>query len=86
MVEALVAELSDITQLLDSQVKAGLSRDDVLESMYRSWIARLGLVACKYSAKQKAQLTEAINAGPWLEVQVKELARVVLQHGQQLGL
>ncbi len=83
MVESLAAELADVGELLASQERAGLGREDVLESMFRSWCSRLSSSATKFSPKQKTALTDAISKGPWSSSQRQELARFVLLNGQK---
>lgn len=84
MVESLAAELADVGELLASQERAGLGRDDVLESMFRSWCSRLSSSGTKFNPKQKTALTDAISKGPWSSSQRQELARFVLLNGQKL--
>lgn len=79
--EVLSKELIDANELLASQERAGLNKDDVLESMFRSWLARLSSPGQKFTDKGKAILTDAIRQGPWNENQTKELARIVLTNG-----
>lgn len=71
------SELSDVHALVQSQVDAGMCRDEVVEALCSSWAQRLaGLSHC--SQGDKARLTSALAAGPWNETQRKELARAVL--------
>ena len=81
--EHLASELGDVSDLLEAQEKVGLLRDDVLESMFRSWSARLvGLP--KLTEKMKAVITDSIRNGPWSQEQCETLARLVLTNGQKL--
>ena len=73
----IIADLGDVGELLSAQVNAGQSRDEVLENLFNSWAARL-LSATKISPKGKAQITNAVQEGPWSASQKKELANVVL--------
>ena len=79
--DELVKELDDASSLITSQVEAGLPREDVLESLFRSWAARLTNPSCKFTVKQKASLTSAINSGPSTKDQTKQLALAVLEQG-----
>ena len=79
--DELIKELEDASSLITSQVEAGLPREDVLESLFRSWAARLTNPSCKFTVKQKASLTSAINSGPWTKDQTKQLALAVLEQG-----
>ena len=79
--DQLASELADIPGLLDAQTAAGLDRDEVIESLYRSWTARFNNLG-KLSDKGKTVLTQAISAGPWSESQVKDLASIIL-HGKK---
>jgi hypothetical protein len=72
-----VAELADVNDFVASQVSAGLSRDDVVDALYRSWSTRL-LALARLGEKQKTLITAAISGGPWSVDQRKELARVLL--------
>ena len=81
--EHLASELGDVSDLLEAQEKVGLLRDDVLESMFRSWSARLvGLP--KLTEKMKAVITDSIRNGPWSQEQCETLARLVLTNSQKL--
>ena len=80
MVDSMVTELTNVSELLAAQVKAGLDRTDVLESLSRSWIARLQNQP-KLSTTDKMKLTDAINACPWTER--KSLAQIVLANGSK---
>ena len=82
MVDAMVAELASVSELLEAQVKAGKDRADVLESLSRSWIARLNNQP-KLSTTDKMKLTDAITACPWTEEQRKSLAQIVLANGSK---
>jgi hypothetical protein len=79
--DQLASELADIPGLLDAQTAAGLDREEVIESLYRSWTARLSNLG-KFSDKGKTVITQAISAGPWSESQVKDLASIIL-HGKK---
>jgi hypothetical protein len=81
--EHLAIELGDVSNLVDSQEKVGLLRDDVLECLFRSWSARL-LNLPKLNEKLKAFITDSIRNGPWSQDQSKTLARLVLTNGQKL--
>ena len=41
LVDSLVKELDGISNLMDAQQKAGVHKDEVLQSLFRSWSARL---------------------------------------------
>ena len=79
--EQLVRELADIPELLAAQVVAGLSREEVVEALFRSWSSRLSNITGRMNEKGKTMLTQAISQGPWSEPQVKDLASIVLQGG-----
>ena len=71
------SELADVSTLVQSQVDAGMCRDEVVKALCYSWAPRLaGLSQCSQS--DKARLTSALTAGPWSEAQRKELARAIL--------
>ena len=75
--EQAASELADVSTLVQSQVDAGMCRDEVVEALCYSWAPRLaGLSQCSQS--DKARLTSALTAGPWSEAQRKELARAIL--------
>ena len=75
--EQAASELADVSTLVQSQVDAGMSRDEVVDALCCSWAPRLaGLSQCSQS--DKARLTSALTAGPWNDTQRKELARAVL--------
>ena len=73
----IIADLRDVGELLTAQVNAGQSRAEVLENLFNSWAARL-VSATKIAPKGKAQITNALQDGPWSASQKKELANVVL--------
>ncbi len=75
--EQAASELADVSTLVQSQVDAGIDRDEVVDALCGSWAPRLaGLSQCSQS--DKARLTSALTAGPWNDTQRKELARAVL--------
>ena len=78
--EQLASELADIPALLDAQAAAGLDRDEVIESLFRSWTSRFSNLG-RLSDKGKTVITQAISAGPWSASQVKDLASILL-HGK----
>ena len=78
--EQLASELADIPALLDAQTAAGLDRDDVIESLFRSWTSRFSNLG-RLGDKGKTVITQAISAGPWSASQVKDLASILL-HGK----
>ena len=78
-VDHAVADLADVAHLVDCQCGAGLSRDDVLDALFRSWSSRLSLLSTCSDA-QKSSLTAAITSGPWSCEQRKALARVLIFH------
>ena len=82
MVDSMVAEPANISELLAAQVKAGLDRADVLESLSRSWIAQLQNQP-NLSMTDKMKLTDAITACPWTEEQRKSLAQIALANGSK---
>lgn len=82
MSDAMCNELATVGELLEAQVAAGQSRDDVMECMFRSWLARLA-TGPTAGSKQKASLTQAITSGPWTAEQRKELAATVLGGNQR---
>ena len=75
--EQATSELGDVNDLVNSQVAAGMSRDEVVEALYVSWADRLArLSTC--SQNDKAAITNALASGPWSDAQRKELARTIL--------
>lgn len=78
--EQLASELADIPALLDAQAAAGLDRDEVIESLFRSWTSRFSNLG-RLSDKGKTVITQALNDGPWSASQVKDLASILL-HGK----
>jgi hypothetical protein len=82
--EQIARELAEVGELLTAQVAVGLSHDDVVECLYRSWAERLQ--ACThYSEKGKSIVTNVLREGPWNPEQLRELARVVLTGGKNVG-
>ena len=75
--EQAASELAEVATLVESQVAAGMPRDEVVHALFESWASRLGgLSSC--SQGDKAHITSALNAGPWTESQRLELARTIL--------
>ena len=70
---SLKEELTSATELLHAQVEAGLARNDVLEALFNSTIARLSNVG-DLSPSQLTELTQLVNKGPWTPAQKKKLA------------
>ena len=84
LVESLVKELDGISNLMDAQQKAGMHKDEVLQSLFRSWSARLSTQPMqKLSVLERQQLTAAITACPWSAEQCKSLAETVLTSGSR---
>ena len=78
-VDHAVADLAEVAHLVACQCAAGLSRDDVLDALFRSWSSRLRLLGTCSDA-HKSSLTAAITAGPWTNEQRKSLAGVLIHH------
>ena len=72
-----VAELRDVSELVQSQVEAGMPREEVMESIFASWQHRLAALS-GIPPGEKAQVTSALSSGPWSEGQRQELARAIL--------
>ena len=83
MVDALVAELAGISELMDAQEKAGVHKEEVLQCLCRSWTARLTQQPMKLTMSERQQLTAAITACPWSAEQCKSLAEIVLTSGSK---
>ena len=83
MVDALVAELASISELIEAQEKAGVHKDEVLQCLCRTWSARLTHQPMKLTMSERQQLTAAITACPWSAEQCKSLAEIVLTSGSK---
>ncbi len=83
MVDGLVQDLAGISNLMEAQEKAGLHKDEVLQSLFRTWSARLMNQPLKLSVLERQQLTAAITACPWSAEQCKSLAEIVLTSGSK---
>ena len=84
LVESLVKELARISTLMEAQEKAGLHKEEILQSLFRSWSARLSTQPMqKLSVLERQQLTHAITACPWSAEQCKSLAEIVLTCGSR---
>ena len=83
-VGSIQVELAEVNDLVGSQVRAGLERDDVLEAVFRSWSERLSDLG-PINTQAKGQLTQALQLGPWTSEQRKVLARTILLSGQGGG-
>ena len=83
MVDGLVQDLAGISNLMEAQEKAGLHKDEVLQSLFRTWSARLMNQPLKLSVLERQQLTAAITACPWSAEQRKSLAELVLTSGSK---
>ena len=68
--------LSDVSNLLEQQVKANLPRGETLVALFGSYKYQLEQLH-SLSQQQVHRLTEAINEGPWENEQSKMLAKVV---------
>jgi len=85
MSDALCQELAGVSELVNAQVAAGQSRDDVMEAMFSSFMVRLSAATHVTGSKQKLAVTKAITAGPWSAEHRKDLADCVLQTGSGGG-
>ena len=77
----LAAELSEINDLVTAQVEVGMSRDEVLEALYRSWLDRITELKIKPSNAVTTKLSCAIKSTPFNQEQRTNLARAVLSIG-----
>ena len=73
-----IDDLTELNRLVECQCKAGLSREEVLDALHRSWTSRL-LSLGNCSDAHKAHITEAITSGPWTSEQRKALARILIE-------
>ena len=79
-ITVMAEELGDLIDLLQAQEEAGLTRDEVLASMFASWSLRLR--ATNISGVHLVGVTRAINQGPWAPDQRAELARLAMPKAQ----
>ena len=77
LVTDVVCELNQATELLQAQVDVGMSREEILGSMFAGLLQRTGQLDAASSA-EKTQLSNAIALGPWDDDQKKELARAIM--------
>jgi len=70
-------ELTHASDLVASQVAAGLSAEEVTEALYNSWADRLSKLS-HLGPTDKIAITSALARGPWTDDQRKELARALL--------
>ncbi len=71
-------ELAQVGDLVQSQVEAGLDRDEVVSALFNSWSSRISSVCANILDKERTMLTKAVHLGPWREAQRKELALAIL--------
>ena len=74
--EELVSDLKDVPELIHAQVSAGIDRDDVFMALFNAWVDRLHKHT-KMRPKGKIMVTQAINDGPWTQLQKRDLASVL---------
>lgn len=77
----LVTELGEVNDVVAAQVEVGMSRDEVVESLYRSWLDRITQLKSKLSNAVVTQLSCAIKNTPFTQDQRTNLARAVLNIG-----
>ena len=80
IITKLTEELGGLIDLLQAREEAGLTRDEVLASMFASWSLRL--CATNTSGVHLVGVTRAINKGPWTPDQRAELARLAMPKAQ----
>ena len=74
--DAIVKELSSLTELVQAQVSIGISEEEALESLFKSWNKRLE--AMRVGAGAKRELTVAVSKGPWTMEQKLALGRAIM--------
>jgi hypothetical protein len=77
-VVGIVGELQHVNELLTAQVEAGMHRDEVMQSLFNSWVARLSAVT-KLNDAAKATITNALRSTPFPPDQIKSLAQLILE-------
>ena len=74
----LATEMQGVAALVDAQVEAGASREEVVDALYRSWIDRFDTCTSKLSNDAPTQISMSIKDAPFSPDQRKQLARAVL--------
>ena len=72
----LAEELESVGDLLKAQTQAGMDKDDVLQSLFASWVNRLSNI--KLNNPSKTILTSTLKRTPFSPDQIKELAGIIL--------
>ena len=72
----LAEELESVGDLLKAQTQAGMDKDDVLQSVFASWVNRLSNM--KLNNPSKTLLTSSLKRTPFSPGQIKELAGIIL--------
>ena len=72
----LAEELESVGELLKAQTQAGMDKDDVLQSLFASWVNRLSNM--KLNNSNKTLLTATLKRTPFSPDQIKELAGIIL--------
>ena len=78
-VAVLAEELASTGELLKAQTQAGMDKDEVLQSLFASWVNRLSNT--KLNNQSKTMLTASLKRTPFSPGQVKELAGIILGGG-----
>ena len=78
----IVTELTGLKDLVKSQQRAGIPRDEVMKSLLSSWTARPSSLVTA-SAQERVSITNALTSGPWDPDQVTSLARLLVEQGTQ---
>jgi hypothetical protein len=73
--------LQDVTQLVQSQVDAGMSAPDVITAKFASYSQRFDALQT-IASHQIVELTKASNAGPWTQEQKLKFARIFDEKGE----
>ena len=81
----LATEMQSVAALVDAQVEAGASREEVVDALYRSWIDRFDNCTSKLSNDASTHISMSIKDSPFSPDQKKQLARAFLSTGPAKG-
>ena len=59
-----LAEMQGATDLMNTQIAAGMPRADVIQEQYDTWVNRINTMQGPLNDKQRMHLIEASNNGP----------------------
>ena len=83
--EDLNTDLLSAPSLLEVQMDAGHTEEEILQAMFNEYTARIEGMTCKVTQNVKIALTRGITGGPWTMDQKRSLTAAVMRLGDAAG-